>query len=110
MHSVRNKIAEDDKELRQILANKESRKLVGDFQRDERRRAPKGFDTQRPALDLIKKKDWILDVSLDPSLATTPKLYREILDRFRAMAPFIEFLNRPLAGRKLPREPIEAHL
>jgi hypothetical protein len=42
-------------------------------------------------------------------LATTPKLYREILDRFRAIAPFIEFLNRPLAGRKPPREPMEAY-
>ena len=110
MYLVRTHIAENYKELRQILANKKTRKLVGDLQGDELTRAPKGFDPQHPALDLIKKKDWILDVSLDPSLATTPKLYREILDRFRAMAPFIEFLNRPLAGRKLPREPIEAHL
>jgi hypothetical protein len=34
-------------------------------------------------------------------------LYREVLDRFRAMAPFIEYLNRPLVGRKPVRDLLE---
>jgi uncharacterized protein (TIGR02453 family) len=106
---VRSHIVENYPELRRILANKKARKLVGELQGDELTRAPKGFDPQHPALDLIKKKDWILDVALDSSVATTPRLYREILDRFRAMAPLIEFLNRPLVGRKPPRESQEAH-
>jgi uncharacterized protein (TIGR02453 family) len=106
---VRSHIGEHYPELRRILANKKARKLVGELQGDELTRAPKGFDPQHPALDLIKKKDWILDIALDSSVATTPKLYREILDRFRAMAPLIEFLNRPLVGRKPPRESQEAH-
>jgi uncharacterized protein (TIGR02453 family) len=109
MYLVRTHIAENYQELRRILANKKSKKLVGDLQGDELTRAPKGFDPLHPALDLIKKKDWILDVSLEPSLATTPKLYGEILDRFRAIAPLIEYLNRPLAARKPPRHPVEAH-
>ena len=106
---VRTHIAESYPEMRRILANKKSKKLVGDLQGDELTRAPKGFDPEHPALDLIKKKDWILETTLDATLATTPKLYREILDRFRAMAPLIEYLNRPLIGRKPPRESIEAH-
>jgi uncharacterized protein (TIGR02453 family) len=106
---VRSHIGEHYPELRRILTNKKARKLVGELQGDELTRAPKGFDPQHPALDLIKKKDWILDIALDASVATTPKLYREILDRFRAMAPLIEFLNRPLVGRKPPRESQEAH-
>jgi uncharacterized protein (TIGR02453 family) len=106
---VRTHIAASYPEMRRILANKKSRKLVGDLQGEELTRAPKGFDPQHPALDLIKKKDWILDVSLDSALATTPKLYREIVDRFRAIAPLIEYLNRPLIGRKPPRESMEAH-
>ena len=108
MYLVRTHIAENYQELRRILANKKSKKLVGDLQGDELTRAPKGFDPEHPALDLIKKKDWILDVSLEPSLATTPKLYGEILDRFRAIAPLVEYLNRPLVSRKPPRHPVEA--
>jgi hypothetical protein len=35
-------------------------------------------------------------ISLDPALATSPKLFGEIVKRFEVMAPFMEFLNRPL--------------
>jgi uncharacterized protein (TIGR02453 family) len=104
---VRNHIADKHPELRKILANKKARLLVGELQGSELTRAPKGFDTCHPALDLIKKKDWILDTTLDPKLATTPKLYGEILDRFRAMAPLIEFLNRPLPAKKPARDLLE---
>ena len=55
-------------------------------------------------------KDWILDTTLDPSLATSSKLYDEILDRFRAMAPLIEYLNRPLLARKTSRDLLEDRL
>jgi uncharacterized protein (DUF2461 family) len=52
-------------------------------------------------------KDWILDVTLDPSLATTPKLHGEIVARFRAMMPLIQYLNRPLIARKPVRDLLE---
>jgi uncharacterized protein (TIGR02453 family) len=104
---VRTHIAENYPELRRILANKKARNLLGGLQGDELTRAPKGFDPAHPALDLIKKKDWILDVTLEPSLATTPALQREVLAHFRAMAPLIEYLNRPLVGRKPDRKSLE---
>lgn len=97
---VRTHIAENYEQLRRILAAKKLRQLLGELQGDELSRAPKGFDACHPAIDLIKKKDWILAANLDPGLATTPRLYPEIADRFRAMAPLVEFLNRPLLVRK----------
>jgi len=96
MLRVRAHIAEYHEELRRILARGQIRRLMGDLRGDELSRAPKGYSPDHPGIDLIKKKDWILDANLDPALATTPKLLREIADRFRAMAPFVEFLNRPL--------------
>jgi uncharacterized protein (TIGR02453 family) len=97
---VRTYISEHYEELRRILAAKKPRRLLGELQGDELSRAPKGFDAGHPAMDLIKKKDWILAATLDPALATTPRLYPEIAERFRMMAPFVEFLNRPLLVRK----------
>jgi uncharacterized protein (DUF2461 family) len=70
-------------------------------------RSPKGFDPEHPAAGFIKMKDWILDVTLDPGLATTPKLQAEIVTRFRAMAPLIQYLNRPLIARKPARNLLE---
>jgi uncharacterized protein (TIGR02453 family) len=97
---VRTHIADHYEELRRILANKTLRGRIGGLQGSELSRAPKGFDPSHPAIDLIKKKDWIVDVDLDPALATTPRLLREIADRFRLMTPLIEFLNRPLLAER----------
>jgi len=105
---VRTHIAKTYPELRRILADRKARKLVGELEGGELTRAPKGFDAGHPGLDLIKKKDWIYDATLDPALATNQRLFGEIVQRFRAMFPLIEYLNRPLIGRKPPREPLES--
>jgi uncharacterized protein (TIGR02453 family) len=106
---VRNHIAEHHLELRRILADRKVRRLVGELQGDALTRAPKGFDPAHPAIALIKMKDWILDTTLDPSLGTTPRLYKELVDRFRVIAPLIDFLNRPLLARKPAKDPLEYH-
>jgi len=104
---VRTHIAENHQELRRILADRKVRRLLGKLQGAELTRAPKGFDPAHPAIELIKMKDWILDTTLDPSLGTTPRLCREIADRFRAMAPLIAFLNRPLLVRRPAKDLLE---
>ncbi len=104
---VRNHIAETHGELARILADKKARKLTGDLRGDALTRAPKGFDPEHPAAGFIKMKDWVLDVTLDPGLATSPKLLGEIVTRFRAMAPLLHYLNRPLIARKPARDLLE---
>jgi uncharacterized protein (TIGR02453 family) len=101
---VRNHIADTHEELRRILADKKSRKLVGELKGDALTRSPKGFDPEHPAAEFIKMKDWVLDVTLDAGLATTPQLHSVIVERFRAMAPLLGYLNRPLVGRKPARD------
>jgi uncharacterized protein (TIGR02453 family) len=76
-----------------------SNKLMGSIQGSTLQRAPKGFHPEHPAIDLIKMKQWYWWVELDPALATSPKLKAEIAKRFRAMAPMVELLNRPLLGK-----------
>jgi uncharacterized protein (TIGR02453 family) len=104
---VRNHIAETHAELNLILADKKARKLTGGLQGDALTRSPKGFDPEHPAAGFIKMKDWVLDVTLDPKLATSPKLQAEIVARFRAMAPLLHYLNRPLIARKPVRDLLE---
>lgn len=101
---VRNHIAETHAELSRLLAGKKARKLTGELKGDALSRSPKGFDPEHPAADFIKMKDWVLDVTLDANLATTPQLHGAIVDRFRAMAPLLEYLNRPLLARKPARD------
>lgn len=108
MLAVRNHIAETHEELSRILADKKSRKLAGELQGDALSRSPKGFDPNHPAAEFIKRKDWILDVTLDANLATTP-LHSALVERFRAMAPLLAYLNRPLLKRKPIRDLMTDH-
>jgi uncharacterized protein (DUF2461 family) len=73
-----------------------SNKLMGPMQGSTLTRVPKGFDAGHPAAGLIKMKQWYWWVELEPGLATSPELKREIAKRFRAMAGMVELLNRPL--------------
>jgi uncharacterized protein (TIGR02453 family) len=102
--AVRNHIAETHEELARILADKKTLKLAGALQGEALTRSPKGFDPDHPAAEFIKMKSWIFDVTLDPGLATSNKLPAEIAARFRAMAPLLHYLNRPLVKRKAVRD------
>jgi uncharacterized protein (TIGR02453 family) len=84
-------------------------KLMGSVQGSTLTRVPKGFDADHPAADLIKKKQWYWWVELDPKLATSPKLKGEIAKRFRAMAPMVEFLNKPLLKGSKPTLEFDDH-
>ena len=98
--AIRNLLAASHAEFRRILQRKTLRTLMGDLWGEQLTRVPKGFSADHPAQDLLRRKQWLVYVLLDPSLATSPSLLREISRRFRAMAPFVEFLNRPLLQRE----------
>lgn len=98
--AIRNHIAANHAELRRILANAKVRRLLGELQGDKLARVPKGFAADHPAADLLRFKQFVLYVVLPPDVATSPKLYQEIVDRFRAMVPFLQFLNAPLPKAK----------
>jgi uncharacterized protein (TIGR02453 family) len=100
LRAIRLHLVEHHQELRRILRGRTLHTLMGELAGAELTRVPKGFDGEHPSADLVRCKQWLLDVALDPGLAVTPKLYEELVKRFRAMTPFVEFLNAPLvAGR-----------
>jgi uncharacterized protein (TIGR02453 family) len=97
--AVRNQIAADPAAFRATFESRKVKKLMGELKGETLSRVPKGFDAAHPAADLLKHKRWVLYVELDPAIATTPKLTKEIVSRIQATSPFVEYLNRPLAAR-----------
>jgi uncharacterized protein (TIGR02453 family) len=103
---IRDYLVENHEEFRRILDNRSLRKLMGSLWGEQMARTPKGFLPGHPADDLIRYKQWILyDTRMDPKLALEPKLLTELAKRFRALTPFVEYLNRPLFVRK-KRSPV----
>jgi uncharacterized protein (TIGR02453 family) len=107
---VRQHIAANHKEFRKLIAAPKVKKLLGDLQGEELTRVPKGFDTEHPAADLVRRKSFLLDTMLDAKLATTPNLFKELSARLEAMTPFIEFLNRPILARRAKQKREEKFL
>ncbi len=102
--AVRTYLAEHHLEFRRIIRAKTLRELLGELWGEQLSRVPKGFSPHHPAAELIRYKQWLVYTMLDSDLATTPYLFPEILKRFRAMTPFVEFLNAPLAAKRKRRE------
>ena len=95
--AIRQRIAERHEEFRRILTAPSVRKLLGDLEGEQLSRVPRGFPTDHPAADLLRFKYYILYKELPPSLVTSPKLYKAIVDRFRVMTPLLQFLTASFA-------------
>ena len=98
--AIRNYIAEHHEEFRQILGARAVRRLFGEMVGESLTRVPKGFAADHPAVDLLRRKQFLLFKNLEGALATTPKLHREVASRFEAITPFLEFLNRPIPKQR----------
>jgi uncharacterized protein (TIGR02453 family) len=100
--AVRQRIAEDHMAFRGTFESAKVKKLMGELYGESAQRAPKGFAPEHPAIELLKRRQFCLFTSLDAGIATTPKLCTEVVKRFEAIAPFIDFLSgsAAAAGKK----------
>jgi uncharacterized protein (TIGR02453 family) len=105
LRDIRVHVAEHHQELRKLVAARPVRELFGDLQGDQLTRVPKGFDPGHPAADLLRNKQNFLYVVHPPELAGTPQLYSEVVRHFRAMTPFLRYLNTPISSQKVPLLP-----
>jgi hypothetical protein len=48
----------------------------------------------------LRLKQYFLYAEMPPDLAATPAIYTEVVKHFRAMTPFVEFLNAPLRVKR----------
>lgn len=95
--AIRQRIATRHEEFRRILAGRSVRKLLGGLEGRRLARVPRGFAADHPAADLLRYKYYILYKELPPGLVTSPALYKAVVERFRVMVPFLEFLTASFA-------------
>jgi uncharacterized protein (TIGR02453 family) len=99
LRAIRGHLAEHHGGLRRIVKTPSIRRLLGELHGEQLSRTPKGFPADHPAADLLRFKMYLLYVELPAELARTAAIHSEIVKRFRAMAPFLNFLNTPLLAQ-----------
>jgi uncharacterized protein (TIGR02453 family) len=106
LFAVRQHLAERHQEFRKIAAARALRQLFVEVQGERLTRVPKGYPSDHPAVDLLRLKQYLLYVEMPPELASAPAVYTEVVKHFRAMTPFVEFLNTPLRAKRREVPPV----
>jgi len=102
--AIRNLLTERHQEFREVLRGNTLRKFMGELQGEQLSRVPSGFEKDHPAEDLIRRKQWFLESTLEGSVITSTRMLPELVSRFRAATPMIEFLNQPFVKENKPRK------
>jgi uncharacterized protein (TIGR02453 family) len=98
LNRIRKEFEMDDEEIRTILADVTLKKIFEKLKGDELKTAPKGFDKTHPAIDLIRKKQYLLTRSFSDKEVLSPHFEEEVLATFKAMRPFFNYMSEVLSS------------
>ncbi|MCG2611683.1 DUF2461 domain-containing protein [Flavobacterium sp. SM15] len=105
LNRIRKEFEMDDTEIRKIISDKNFVKIFGTLQGDELKTAPKGFDKEHPAIDLIRKKQYLISRKFTDKEVMDKNFKEEVLNTFLAMRPFFDYMSEVL-GTNLNGESI----
>ena len=90
---IRKEFEMDDQEIRDIINNKEFKSIWGDFVGEELKTAPKGFDKEHPAIDLIRKKQFIFVKNYSDKEVLDKGFLDEVNKSFKAIRPYFDYMS-----------------
>jgi len=93
---IREDIAADDKPLRKIINAKIFKDHFGSLEGEEVKTAPKGFSKEHAAIDLIRKKQFIMVRNFSDKEALSPNFLKEAVLTYKAMGPFFKYMSEVL--------------
>ncbi len=93
---IRKEIEMDDSEIRAIIKNKIFKSIWGDFSGDELKTAPRGFDKEHKAMDLIRKKQFIFTKKYTDKQVVSPNFLHDVNASFKAVRPYLDYMSSVL--------------
>ena len=98
LKNIRSEIFYNVDEFKSIINNKKFRDTFKVLQGEQLKRPPAGYPKDFPDMELLKHKDFTVFQTIGKSKVTSPDFDQYVLDVFKTMKPFNEFLNRALDG------------
>lgn len=90
---IRKEFEMDDQEIRVIVNKKSFKSIWGEFVGDEVKTAPKGFSKEHPAIDLIKKKQYIFTKSFTDKEVLDKDFSKSVMSAFKAIRPYFDYMS-----------------
>ncbi|ALM47740.1 hypothetical protein AMR72_01775 [Flavobacterium psychrophilum] len=90
---IRKEFELDDSEIREIMNAPDFRKYFNGLEGEELKTTPKDFDRSHKAIDLIKKKQFLVIRNFKDKEVLDKNFKNEVLSTFRAMRPYFDYMS-----------------
>lgn len=105
MLHIRKQIQQDPEPLRALLSSKEVKNYFGGLRGEQVKSAPRGFNKEDPAIDLLKYKQLLLRKDFTDEEILADDFAQRVVDGFAKMRPFFDYMSEILTT-DLNGEPI----
>jgi uncharacterized protein (TIGR02453 family) len=94
---IRKEFEADTSEFEKITSNNTFVKYFGELKGEAGvKTAPKGFDKNHPAIDLIKKKQFVVKRQFSNEEVISVDFQQDVIATFLAMRPFFDYMSEVL--------------
>lgn len=93
---IRDEFAVDEDPIRRIMADATFQKYFGTLQGEELKTAPRGYEKDHPAVDLIRKKNFVVRRHFSDAEVTSEDFLLEVKKTFEAMRPYFDYMSMVL--------------
>ncbi len=90
---IRKEFEQDDEEIRDIISDKKFKSVWGELIGDELKTAPRDFDKDHPAIDLIRKKQFIFIKKYTDEEVLSKDFVQDVNQSFKAIRPFFDYMS-----------------
>lgn len=96
LYRIRKEFETDDEPMRELLKSEVFTKVFNGLQGEELKTAPKGFVKDHPAIDLIRKKQYIVTRSFNDEKVLSPDFLNQVNESFMAVRPWFDYMSEVL--------------
>ena len=90
---IREEIGADDQELRSIIAHPTFQKTFNGLEGEVVKTSPRGYKEAHPAIDLIRKKQFVVRRSFSNKEVLKSNFFEEVVSTFKNMRPFFDYMS-----------------
>lgn len=90
---IRKELELDATDFREVIQNKDFKRVWGELSGEEVKTAPKGFSKEHQNIDLIKKKQFIFVRNFTDSEVLDPNFMGEVSKSFKAVRPYFNLMS-----------------
>jgi len=94
---IRSEFAHDHESFREILNSKTFKNTFGILQGEQLKTAPKGFDADHEAIDLLRFKQFLIIKRFTDEEVLGPLFLEQALETFKNMRPFFDYMSEVLS-------------